>query len=47
MPFVSKKQRAFLYAEHPEIAERWAQETAKNAKLPEYAKKKKRKKARK
>ena len=46
MPFKSKKQRAFLYSQHPEIAERWAKETANEAKLPEYAKKKKGKKRR-
>lgn len=26
MPFRSKKQRAFLYAKHPDIAKRWAKE---------------------
>lgn len=35
MPFVSKAQRAYLYKNHPDIAERWAKETPKNAPLPE------------
>ena len=26
MPFRSSKQRAFMYARHPEIAKRWASE---------------------
>lgn len=26
MPFKSAKQRKFMYANHPEIAERWAKE---------------------
>ena len=41
MPFVSKSQRRFLYAKHPEIAEKWAKETPKDKKLPEHARKKK------
>jgi len=40
MPFVSKAQRRFLYARHPEIAKRWAKETPKGKKLPEHKKKK-------
>ena len=35
MPFSSKKQRAFMYAKHPEIAKRWDKET--KSELPEYA----------
>lgn len=35
-PFVSKSQRAFLYAKHPEIAKRWEKETPKNARLPQH-----------
>ena len=33
MPFKSKKQKGFLFANHPEIAKRWAKETeAKHSK---------------
>jgi Domain of unknown function (DUF6321) len=38
MPFKSEKQRRFLWAEHPEIAKRWAHEYPKsNKNLPMYA----------
>lgn len=40
MPFKSQKQRAYLYANEPEVAARWEKETKKK-KLPKYAKKKK------
>ncbi len=41
MPFKSEKQRRFLWAEHPEIAKRWAHEYPEsNKKLPMYADKK-------
>jgi len=48
--FTSKKQQGFMFAKHPKIAKKMAEE-AKNAgvdlaKLPKYAKKKKGKKAR-
>jgi hypothetical protein len=33
MPFVSQKERAFMYSQHPEIAKRWEKETPKK-KLP-------------
>lgn len=29
MPFKSQKQRRFMHAKHPEIAERWEQEAKK------------------
>ena len=38
MPFTSKAQKKFMFAKHPKIAKRFAKETPKNAKLPEYAK---------
>lgn len=38
MPFRSKKQRRFMYARHPEIAERWEAHTPDDARLPERAK---------
>lgn len=37
MPFRSEKQRRFLWAEHPEIAKRWAHEYPTKKKLPMYA----------
>lgn len=37
MPFKSEKQRRFLWAEHPEIAKRWAHEYPTKKKLPMYA----------
>lgn len=38
MPFKSEKQRRFLWAEHPEIAKRWAHEYPEsNKNLPMYA----------
>ena len=38
MPFKSEKQRRFLWAEHPELAKRWAHEYPKsNKNLPMYA----------
>jgi len=42
MPFKSEKQRRFMWAKHPEIAERWADKYGS-----EIAKKYKKKKARK
>jgi len=41
MPFVSKAQRAWLYANRPDIAERWEKDTPKGKKLPNKVKKKK------
>lgn len=40
MPFKSEKQRRFLWAEHPDIAKRWAHEYPTQEKLPLYAHKK-------
>ena len=40
MPFRSKKQAAFLYARHPDIAKKWEDETSNMKGLPKYAKKK-------
>ena len=37
MPFRSEKQRRFLWAEHPDIAKRWAHEYPNEKKLPMYA----------
>lgn len=37
MPFKSEKQRRFLWAEHPDIAKRWAHEYPNQKKLPMYA----------
>lgn len=44
MPFKSKKQRAFLFANEPEIAKEFAAHTPKGSKLPEKVKDKKVKK---
>jgi hypothetical protein len=44
MPFKSKKQRAYLFSQKPEIAAEFAAHTPKGAKLPERVKKKKGKK---
>ncbi len=35
MPFKSKAQRRWMFANDPAMAERWAHETAKGARLPE------------
>ena len=46
MPFKSEKQRRFLWAEHPEIAKKWADKyPASNKGLPMYADDKKKEKA--
>lgn len=42
MPLKSQKQRAWMYANHPEMAKRWEKETPKG-KLPKKVKKTKRK----
>jgi hypothetical protein len=41
MPFKSQKQRAWMHANHPEMAKRWEAETPKGKKLPKRAKKSK------
>jgi hypothetical protein len=42
MPFKSEAQRRYLYATDPKMAKRWEKETPRNAKLPERATKKRR-----
>ena len=37
MPFVSDKQRAFMYAKHPKIAKRWRKESGPQTDLPKRA----------
>lgn len=32
MPFVSDKQRRFMYAKHPDIAKKWSQEAKAKSK---------------
>lgn len=44
LPFRSKAQRRFLFAQHPRIARRFARHTPQGASLPERKKKRKRKK---
>jgi hypothetical protein len=39
MPFKSEAQRRFMHAKHPHIAERFEEETASGAKLPEHVQK--------
>ena len=41
MPFRSKKQQAYLFAKHPDVAEEFAEHTPKSSykKLPEYVSK--------
>lgn len=39
MPFKSKAQMRFMYAEHPRIAARWSKETKNEKDLPEKKKK--------
>lgn len=34
--FVSEAQRRYMFSQHPDIAERFAAETPKNADLPEH-----------
>lgn len=41
MPFVSKAQRAYLYANHPKVAAEFQRHTPKGAKLPKHVKGKK------
>ena len=43
MPFKSEAQRRYLYAKEPKVAQRFARETPRNAKLPERVKKKRKK----
>jgi hypothetical protein len=46
MPFQSKAQKGWMYANKPEMAKRWQKETPKGLPLPEKAAKKKAKKKR-
>lgn len=39
MPFKSKAQRAFLYANKPSVAAKYEAETPKGARLPKHVKK--------
>lgn len=41
MPFVSKRQRRYMYATHPKLAKEFEEKTPKGKKLPERVKKKK------
>lgn len=41
MPFSSQKQRAFMYAKHPEIAKKWRAEYGPQKDLPKYSEGKK------
>lgn len=34
-PFVSKKQRRFMFAKHPKIAKKWSKKYGKQKNLPE------------
>lgn len=40
MPFKSQAQRAYLYANEPKVAAKFASETPKGAKLPKRKRKK-------
>lgn len=41
MPFVSKAQRAWMYANKPAMAKEWESHTPKEVKLPKHVKKRK------
>lgn len=43
MPFKSKAQRGYLFANNPKVAKEFATETPKGTKLPERVKAKKKK----
>jgi len=43
MPFKSKAQQRFMFAQHPDVAKRWAKKTSNMARLPEKMKIKKKK----
>ena len=40
MPFKSRAQRGWMYANHPEMAKRWEKETPKGKRLPKQVVKK-------
>lgn len=46
MPFVSKAQRGYLYANEPRIAKRWQKHTPKGTKLPARVRPKRKRKGR-
>ena len=39
MPFKSRAQEKWMFAEKPEMAKRWAAETPRSKKLPEHVRK--------
>lgn len=39
MPFRSQAQRAWMYANNPDMARRWEEHTPKGSNLPEHVKK--------
>lgn len=41
MPFLSEKQKKWMYENRPDIAKKWEQETSKGRKLPIRVKKNK------
>lgn len=41
MPFKSKAQKGWMYANKPEMAKKWQAETSKTKSLPGYKKKRK------
>lgn len=45
MPFLSKAQRKGMFANEPDVAKRWADETPTNGSLPEHVTKDKTKKS--
>jgi hypothetical protein len=47
MPFKSKAQRAYLFANYPNVAKEYASHTPKGKKLPEHVEPKKKKPAKK
>ena len=47
MPFKSKAQQRWMYANEPEMAKKWADHTSDHKSLPEKAKKKKKDKEKK
>lgn len=47
MPFKSKAQARFMFANHPKMAKEWARETPSIKRLPKKVKKKASKKGRK
>lgn len=44
VPFRSKRQMRWMFANHPDMAERWAKETPNEKSLPEKAKPRKKRK---